>query len=309
MLRGSIVNALSQTKSAFDDSVVERKRVLAFDGTPLSVQMLGEGDEPCLLANGIGTDYRAFRFIIEHFYKRFRFYSWNARAHFDSGRSVKGAYDIKDHAADVHAIMRACSLQRPHAMGWSMGGQILIEATRENGRLFKDLVLVSALPGRLFDTATVGPGTSVWLPPLLRALRRVDGGVHHVVKRVTRMKSFREFAIRLGFLHHDFARISHSDVFEYVGDADMSVLLTTLLKLHEHDAYDVLADMRFPTLMFAPTHDLMTPLSAVKKVGEAIDKCRIVTLAGASHYALCEMPDAICRETEVFLNENSTKTN
>jgi len=296
----------SQTpRVPFENVAIERKTILAFDGTPLAVQVLGSGKRPCILANGIATDYRAFRFIIEAFHERFRFYSWDHRGQFGSARPLANNIDIKDHASDLHAILRHESLHHPLAIGWSMGGQILVEATRSNHKLYRAVVLLSSLPGRLFDTAVLGPGAVTWIPRAIKLLRHFDGLAQKTLNRAVRQKRFQSLLTRVGLLHHDFAKSSYCDIFEHLETMDMETFLSTLLKLHEHNAYDLLAELRCPTLIFAPTHDLMTPLSAVEKIAAAIEDSKIVTLAGASHYSLLEMPHKIVNELNRFFDEHS----
>src|SRR5689334_9975119 len=112
-----------------------------------------DGDDvPILLmANGLGATVDAYRFIVSRFSSTFRFVSWDYRGLYGSGRPLRGydALAVADHAKDAFAVLEAVGAKgEVHALGWSMGVQVLLEMLREKPEAFETLVLHNGVAGR-----------------------------------------------------------------------------------------------------------------------------------------------------------------
>ena len=134
---------------------IEQHTFASFDGTPIAVQVAGkEGAPVLLLANGLGATIRAYRFIVQRFSSTFRFVSWDYRGLHGSARPLRG-YDgmtVEDHAQDAEAVLAHIGADRFHALGWSMGVQVLLELYRRIGPRFDSLVLHNGVPGAPWET-------------------------------------------------------------------------------------------------------------------------------------------------------------
>lgn len=286
---------------------LERTTIASFDGTPLGVQQSGPKGAPVLLlANGAGATVSAYRFIIERFADVFRFVSWDYRGLYSSGRPVRG-YDglnVEDHAQDALAVVDALGVERFHALGWSMGVQVLLEAQRAGAARFETLVLHNGVPGKTWDTlggASLQHGAlRRVVDPLLRAAQRVDGLLERALASALEWPQLIPLAIRAGIVHHDVDRGTFADVARGFKDLDMHLYLELLRRLGRHDAGDMLAKVRCPTLLLQGSNDRMTPLSVAQRMAREIAGAKLVLLPGGTHYAAVEMPVLVNEHLEEF---------
>ena len=86
----------------------------------------GKGQPLILLHGGIGTAEFNWSKQIEFFSKDFRVLAIDSRGH---GRTDNptGEFSYKLMADDVAALIKALNLENPFVMGWSDGGQIVLE--------------------------------------------------------------------------------------------------------------------------------------------------------------------------------------
>lgn len=294
---------------------LERTTIASFDGTPLGVQSSGPTDAPVLLlANGAGATVSAYRFIIERFAGAFRFVSWDYRGLHSSGRPLRGyqGLTIKDHAQDAIAVMdwaRPSAQAKVHALAWSMGVQVLLEAQllqmrRSGAQRFQTLVLHNGTPGNTWDT--IG-GDSVkqgalrpFIDPVLRTAQRADGLIERTLARAVEWRHFIPLAIRAGMVHKDIDRAVFAEVARGFKDIDIHLYLEILRRLGQHDATEVLAQVQCPTLILQGTKDIMTPMSAAQLMAQRIPNARLVLLHGGTHYAAVEMPALVNQHLEEF---------
>ena len=281
----------------------ERRTVASFDGTPIGVQVAGAADAPVLLmANGLGATVSAYRFILDRFRHTFRFVSWDYRGLFGSGRPVRGyaGLSVVDHAKDALAVLDAVSLGKEvHALGWSMGVQVLLEVMRQEPERFDTLVLHNGVAGRPWSTLAGGFVHNV-ADGMLAASQKVDGLVERAVRGVVAWDGFVPLAIRLGLAHHDLDRDVFIEAAQGFRALDMHVVLEIMRRLGEHDAYDVLAQIACPTLVIQGTEDKFTPLAAARRMAEQIPGATLALVPGGTHYAAHEMPALLNEHLESF---------
>jgi pimeloyl-ACP methyl ester carboxylesterase len=283
---------------------VDHRTFRSFDGTPIAYQVTGGGTRPVIVANGIGADYASFRYIIHRFWDRFRFYVWDYRGQNRSGRPLGGTHHltVEHHARDALALVEHEGLGRPIALGYSMGVQVLLEATREEPGAFAGMVLLSGVPGRLYSTAFSTSLSAGVLPRVVGALSRADGVTQRLVRRTARTRALLPLARRAGLLHHSADLDVIHDVFHRLSLNDVRLFLETMQHLHDHDAYDVLHDVASPALLVAATEDRFVPLETLHKVRDALPDAELVLVPGGTHWAVLERPDVINRRIAAWLD-------
>lgn len=279
----------------------EQRSFLSFDGTPIGYQVMGNPEgAPFLLANGLGGRYMAYRFIVEQFGDRFRFYCYDYRGMYTSGRPLSGygALTVEAHAKDALALLDHEGIEQCFALGWSMGVQVLLETFRYEQARISGLILHNGVSGKVYETLG-GQRLARKLrlgrlsPALLRRAQRMDGVITKAVGLAVEQPWLIPLLARTGVVNQNL----HNDVFtELAGgfkDLDMHLYIEVLRLLGEHDASDVLDRVRCPTLMIASTHDVMTPLSAAKALVDALPNATLEIIPGGTHYAAVEFPDVM----------------
>ncbi len=286
---------------------LSRSTVTSFDGTPLGVQTVTSADTPAdapvlLLANGLGATVTAYRYLLTRFSRTFRFVSWDYRGLYASGRPV-GGYDslgVASHAKDALAVLDALHLTEVHALGWSMGVQVLIELYRHAPERFATLVLHNGVAGRPWDSVA---GTELFkelMDPVLAASQRVDFLIERAVARVIDWDGFLPLAMRAGLVSKELDREVFLDVAAGFKSLDMHLYIELLRRLGRHDATDVLPRIDVPTLILQGAKDVLTPLPTAERMARAIPGAQLAVLPGGTHYAAVEMPDELNRHLERF---------
>lgn len=279
----------------------EQRWFTSHDGTPIGYQVVGAPDGiPFLLANGVGGTHAAYRFIIRRFQHVFRFYCWDYRGLYTSGRPLRGyeALTVADHAKDCRALLDHVGVEQCFAFGWSMGVTVLLEATRHVGDRFRGLILHNGVAGKLWDG--LGPVAGPLGPLALRALQRVDGLVTRTVHFTVDSPLFVPIGIRLGLAHHDLQREVFVDIARGFKKLDMHLYLEILKRLGIHDCEDVLAGVRCPTMLLSSTDDPFVPIKTARAMQARIPDATLEVLPNGSHYAAVEFPELVNEKIEAF---------
>lgn len=284
---------------------VQQGTFVSYDGTPIGYQLFGNPDGvPLLLANGLGGNYSAFRFIVHRFRHCFRFISWDYRGIYTSGRPLSG-YDglsVEHNARDGLFLLReVLGIDRCFALGWSKGVQILIETVRHAPELFEGLVLHNGVAGKPYETLAGTARFKEITPAVMRRLQRVDGLLTRTVRWAAEWPWLIPVLSRAGFVHQDLDREVFRDMAGNFKQLDMHLYLEALLKLGEHDAREALPSLGMPTLILASTHDRLTPLVVAEEMAERIPDCELKVIPGGTHYAAVEFPELINRHIEDWL--------
>ena len=70
---------------------VDERRLISKDGTPIMYHVMGaRGGSPVLLVNGAGARFDSWRHIVARYGDKHRFYCWDYRGTYGSGRPIAG---------------------------------------------------------------------------------------------------------------------------------------------------------------------------------------------------------------------------
>ncbi len=282
-----------------------RRTVPSFDGTPLAVQVVDDhpgGPQPALLlVNGLGATIVAYRLVIERFRSQFRIACFDTRGLFSSGRPVGGAaaLTVDAHARDAIAVADALGWRRFHALGWSMGVQVLVEAARllvaaGQGDRLATLALHNGVAGRAFaglgGHPVVARLIAPWVPPLLRGMQAADGAVAAATALLVQRPWLIPLFVRAGLVRDSIDRPTFGAAAAGFASLDVDTFATILAGLGEHDAWAALPRIATPTLVVAGSHDRMTPLSAMELMASSLPRGALAVLPSGTHYAALELP-------------------
>lgn len=274
--------------------------VASFDGTPLCVQIVDDApdeERPALvLVNGLGATVVTWRLLIERFRHTFRFVSFDTRGLHRSGRPLGGAaaLDVAAHAKDVVAVADAVGLDKLHALGWSMGVQVLVEAAPLLGARLLTLGLHNGVAGHAFkDIPGVAVGGAVSARVVDEALAfvgRHSVPVERIVKALVDHPALIQSFMAVGLVHQDLDRPTFAAAAAGFKDLDVDVFVSILRHLGRHDGWRALDVIHAPTLVVAGANDRMTRLSTMQRVVDRLPRGELAVLPHGTHYAALEMP-------------------
>jgi len=278
------------------------KRFQSFDGTDIAYQVRGRGPA-IVLANGLGGTFEAFRYIYRALGDRYRILCWDYRGLYGSGlpRDLD-TLTVEGHCRDLERLLAEEQIDRAVFIGWSMGVQVNFEYYRHHREQMAGIVAINGTYGTPFRTALASRLARHIIPPWLAFMKAQAPLVSRVSDLAVGWPGLVPTMARLGLVSSAIDAEAMREMAEGFKGMDFAVYSDTLRLLGDHDARDVLPEIRVPTLIITGDHDLMTPTFTARKMNRLIPGARLVILPGGSHYTPLEFPEAIQDEILGFLS-------
>jgi len=278
----------------------------------VSYQVLGEGEQTLMLANGLGGRLYAWKPLIDELGERYRLITWDYRGLFDSPYDVVSRLSVRDHAEDALAILDAEGIERAVWVGWSMGVQVSLEAASIRPERFAGLVLLNGTYGHVFSS-----GFQPWfrIPLLPRYLHEVTEWVrkHPGVSRLLAGLSKRGTAVTLGLFWLVAGRRAlglRPLLEQYTDDVYKPENFPNFLRLFQeldaHSAYHHLPRLRIPALVISGRFDVLTPPYQSREMARRLPDADHEHVRKGSHFVLLERPEQVLPRIERFLRERSS---
>jgi pimeloyl-ACP methyl ester carboxylesterase len=208
---------------------------------------------------------------------------------------------MSTHAADLFTVMDALGVAEAAVIGWSMGCQVGLEAIRLRPSAIRGFVMLSGTYGRPFDDSAVRAVAPV-LPAVWKTFARFPAPAQALLGAV---QSNNRLLLPLLDLIRFKTAAAEPEVFltqvACTASVETRTYMRTMLELSAHDAWDVLTDVRCPTLVLACRKDILTPAAVARRIAATIPNARCVVLEGLSHFGLIEDPDRVHAELDPFL--------
>ena len=279
-------------------------RVRTDDDVELQYQLFGSGP-PVVFANGIGVRYPgAVRQLTALRDAGHRVICWDYRG---MGQSVMadpdGDVSMPRQARDALAILDALKLPSAIFVGWSMGVQVSLEVIRRCPERVSGLIALLGTYGKPFRNAFSAPIAKA-VEGIFAFFNRhpaVADGIAEVAVAAPRLVF--SMLSRTHFVGSD------ADLEVFVADlravagVEMRHYTRTMLALAEHDASDMLGEVRCPTLIICAEHDYLTPPRVARVMAERIAGAQYEEIEGGTHFALIEQPERVNRLLLDFLGK------
>jgi len=254
------------------------------EGLRIAYERVG-GGPPLVLVHGFVGDGRStWSSQLDGLSDEFTVVAWDAPG---AGHSAQPPdwFRMSDYADCLAAFVRALGLARPHLVGLSFGGALVLELFRRDPTVLRTLVLASAYAG--------------WAGSL-------DPEV--VDERV-------QLSLRLAELPPEqFAAAMMSSMFSESAPAEAVArfaasvrafnpagFLAMMWSSAEADLRDILASVSVPTLLLYGEEDVRAPLNIAHALHSAIPASTLVVMPGVGHVSSVEAPELFNREVRNFL--------
>jgi pimeloyl-ACP methyl ester carboxylesterase len=276
---------------------VEQRHVVAADGTRIGYQVIGDG--PCIvLANGLGGTYLAFRYLYDALAGyRYRVICWDYRGLYSSDPPADPlANTMAHHVSDLMTIVAQEQVDDFVLVGWSMGVQVGFETIKRYPERVRGLFAINGTYGRAFRTVMGSRLIGQTIPMLLRLVRAQAALVGRATKRVAGSNALIAAMKRVGLV----SQTIDLEIFRAVAAGfqgiDWVIYSDLLNRLDEHDAEDVLAEVKVPVTIVTGDKDLMTPPATAEHIHRRIPGSRMVVIKGGTHYTPVEYPSILVDE-------------
>jgi len=281
----------------------EPQHFTSFDGTRIAYYDTGSGPA-IVLANGLGGTFSSWRFVTEKLAKKYRFVSWDYRSLYHSehppDESIE-SFSIENQARDLECLLDHLKIERAILFGWSMGTQLILEFYRRAPKRVAGLGLICGTAGKPFDSALGFKPSRYIIPKVFQFFRKYHRPLEVAAKVTSSFPGFVYVWRYLGFVSASGDVEAFRELYKEVGKIDFKSYSETMLMLGEHDAWDVLPNIKVPTVIFAGERDFFTPTDVARKIHELIPKNKFVLIPKSSHYAPLEYPDLFIDEIDDFI--------
>jgi pimeloyl-ACP methyl ester carboxylesterase len=288
---------------------VETGHFRADDGTRLACYEAGDPHGvPLVLCGGLGGSFAIWRPVVEHFGGCFRVLAWDYRGLYASAPPRRRrVLALTHHVHDLLALLRHKRAEAPVLVGWSMGVQVALELHREHPGLPRALVGLFGTAGRPFETAFDAGLAPDIAPRVLGALRAVGTRLRGVGPWLARAPGIADAFVRagrgLGMMAPSLDVERFRDIAEDWTRLDLAIYADHFEALARHDASDLLAQIRTPTLLIAGGRDRLTPAHLAERMAKAMPDAVFELLPEATHFGLLEEPAAIVARIARFSEE------
>ncbi len=277
----------------------------SWDGTHLMLYDTVEGNTCAILCNGLGGDIRAWRPILDKFYEKIRFISWDYRGLYKSEKPREKRYSMQDHAKDLEVIIEKFGIQKAIFFGWSMGVQLCLEFYKKHSDKFICMILINGVSGKPFEKAFNGkiPNTlwQIFFCFMQDGMRMFFPAARILAKKSLLLKG----ASKLGlFTMSEYKDVAKELVLSWLS-LDMKEYVKNFKELGKHDAEDVLENINCPTLIIYGTSDLFTPEKFALQMAQKIRNSETFGVKNGSHYTPLEFPDKINQAIDQFLRKQN----
>ena len=274
-----------------DDADGPRVSMVDVNGTRLSVEERGRGDESIVFAHGVLLNRRIFDQQLAALQDRYRCVAFDFRGH---GRSEvpDDGYAVDELADDAAVLIRELGCEPCHFVGHSLGAFVGLRLAARHPELIRSLVLVSA---------------SADPQPRLDALR------YRMMETMARRVGLRPLASTLmGTLFsrtflRDPDRATEREAWrQMIGRQSLAGGLHAVDGvLGRASVRDELANITVPTLIVVGEQDSAAPLRLGKRIQAGIRGSELATVP-AGHVSPVEQPEAVTALIERFLAANRT---
>jgi pimeloyl-ACP methyl ester carboxylesterase len=284
--------------------VFARRRIgqlVAGDGTRVSYEVVGDGPEVLMLANGLGGRLYAWLPVIEAFMDRYRVITWDYRGLFESeAPSTLRNLSVRDHAEDMLAILDLEGVERAHFIGWSMGVQVCLEAHTLAPDRTLSLVLVNGTYGQVFSSALQPFLRFGWAPAVLHGLMELLSERPWLTDAMGKSGYFSAralFAVRKAVLPRVRSHFMLG-LRQYASDlagTDSASYFRLFQQIDAHSVYHLLPAVTAQTLVISGGLDLLTPADQSRRMARRIPGAKHKSFPLATHFVVLERPKAVVR--------------
>jgi len=274
---------------------IQQRHVVARDGTRIGYQVRGKG--PCIVfANGLGGTYIAFRYLYSAL-DEYTTLCWDYRGLYTSEASKDPAANTVAHQVeDLVAILEHEKIESAVIVGWSMGVQVGFEAIRRYPERVRGMLAINGTYGRAFRTVMGSRLVGRTIPMLLRLVKAQAALAGYATKRLAGSDALIAAMKRVGLV----SQTIDIEIFRAVAAGfqtiDWRIYSDLLTRLDEHDAEEVLPQIKVPISIVTGDRDLMTPPSTAEHMHRTIPGSRMVVIEGGTHYTPVEYPAILVDE-------------
>lgn len=276
------ISALFIVINCYPSTKYQTATVKSFDGTPIVYAVEGEGDIAVVFVHGWSCDHMYWENQIDHLMQnsKYKIVAIDLAGHGHSGME-RTSYTIESFAKDVEAVANELNLNKIILIGHSMGGPVILDASR----LLKDrlLGLIFVDTARDFSTKPTEEQKQQMIAPFKE-----------------NFKEYTKYFVRSMF-PPDADKTLIEKIAEDMSSAPEDVAVSAMENLRNYDPLPALKGLNLPVIAI---NSDMWPTNAVgnKKIIESFE---LKLMKGYGHFLMIENPAMFNQLLDESLSELS----
>lgn len=273
------------------------------DGVPLAVREAGPPDAPLTLVfvHGFCLQMGAFHFqrtrLPDQLGAGVRMIFYDQRGHGRSGEAAPESYTLTQLGQDLQTVLKVVAPRGAVILvGHSMGGMTVLSHARQFPDQYGRQIVGAALISSAAEGVARSPLGEILKNPALEAVRVAARSAPKLMHRGRNVSRSLIGPILRAASYSDLQVSRSLDAFSQrmMNSTPIPTMVGFLDALEHHDETAGLWTLlRIPSLVACGDHDLLTPDEYSRKMAASLPQSELVIVAGASHLALLDKPDAI----------------
>ncbi len=277
------------------------------DGTRLFVRCK-EGAYPAgstraYLCDGILCDGFIWKYLWDDLASLMPLTHWHYRGH---GRSAPPRdpkrIDIAAHADDLTTVRDVTGDPPCVVFGHSMGCQVALEAYRRHPHNIRGMVLLCGTFGQVTKTFHGNDLLDQMLPKIARAVKKNEAVARALWSRIPETMAI-NIARRVGELDPSLSTEDIKPYLAHMKSIDFPMVVAMLTAAGEHNAEDILSEIKVPVLIVAGERDTFTPRYLAEKMAKVIPNAELLVVKGGTHAVPIEQHQVVNDTIRRFLSE------
>jgi pimeloyl-ACP methyl ester carboxylesterase len=252
-------------------------------GLRIAFEEAGSGP-PLVLVHGAACDSRVWRHQLDDLSDEFTVVAWDAPGCGQSADPPE-SFRLPDYADVLAGLIAALGVRRPHLLGHSFGGSLVLELYRRHPHVPATLILVGAYAG--------------WAGSLPQV--EVDRRLQFALDAAEQLPGRFEPTSMRGLFSDAMSRQTVDELTTIMSEIRPAATRAMACSLAEADLRDVLPGIDVPTLLVYGDVDERSSLSVAEDLHRNIRGSRLVVLAGLGHECYLEAPERFNAEVRGFL--------
>jgi pimeloyl-ACP methyl ester carboxylesterase len=256
-------------------------------GLQIAYRRAGHGP-PLVLVHGAPSDSRVWRRQLDDLADSFMVVAWDAPGCGES-EDPPDWFRLPDYADALAGVIARLDLGRPHVLGHSFGGALVLELYRRHPSLPASLILTGAYAG--------------WAGSLSRD--EVDRRLRFALDAADRLPGGFDPTSMRGLFSDAMSREAADELAAIMSEARPIATRSMAHALAEADLRDSLSAIDVPTLLLQGEVDERSPLDVADELRRAIPNSRLHVLAGLGHVCYLEDPGRFDAALRDFLESHA----
>lgn len=281
----------------------------SFDKTSIYYEVRGNG-EPVVLVYGIGCLMNHFIYQSFVLAQNYRVISIDLRGHGNSGApDLKKNISILAIAKDIAFLLKKLHLPKAHFVGHSFGCSVLLEAYKQNKKIFKSLSLINGFASNplegMFHSKKV----------MSQAYQYIDSFSKSLPESFSLLweslidNSFSPYMLSWlgGFNPRTVAKKDIEIYIQGIAYINQSVFLKLFNEMTKANYSSLLSKINVPTLIIAGKKDPLTPVKKQKDLKKNIKNSQLIIFEQGSHCTQLDFPEKLNNHLQQFIAGQGNK--